>query len=187
MTVLEAIKTRRSIGKMRPDPVPRETLEQMLEAAVWAPNHRMTEPWRFYVLHSDTAKQRFAEIRRRVRAAGLPDSTTPEAQKALERVYQDTVNTPALIVVTSHVAADEAQREEDFAATYMAIQTLMLAATELGVGTYLRTGAVMHDQDLRDLLRLEPNRRVLGIVYAGYADGAPQKRRTPAAERTTWL
>jgi nitroreductase len=186
VTVLEAIRSRRSVPKMRPDAVPHDVIEQMLEAAVWAPNHRLTEPWRFYVIEGP-AKRRFADIRREHRAATFPDPGAPEAHKALDRVHQDTVNTPVLIAVTSHVAADMVQREEDFAATFMAIQNLMLAGVELGVGTYLRTGAILDDAGLREVLRLEDDRRILGIVYAGYPLEVPQKRRTPAAERTVWL
>jgi nitroreductase len=186
VTVLDAIKARRSIAKFRPDPLPREVLEQMLEAAVWAPNHRLTEPWRFYVLTGE-GKRRFAEIRRRFRAAAFQDPQAPEAVKALDRLYQDTLATPALVVVTSHVAADEVQREEDIAATFMAAQNLMLAGVEMGAGTYLRTGPIIHDPELRDLLHLEDDRRVLGIIYTGYPSDTPQKRRTPAAERTVWL
>lgn len=186
MTVIEAIKARRSAPKLRPDPVPKETIEQMLDAAVWAPNHRMTEPWRFYVLTGD-GKQRFAEIRRRLRAATFPDLNAPEAVKALDRVYHDTLATPAFIVVAAHQADKPEVREEDVAATFMAIQNLMLAATELGVGTYMRTGAILHDPDLRALLRLEDDRRILAIIYVGYPAEIPEKRRTPVAERTVWL
>jgi nitroreductase len=186
VTVLEAIKTRRSVAKFRPDPLPREVLEQMLEAAVWAPNHRMTEPWRFYVLTGE-GKRRFAEIRRRFRADAFENPQAPEAVKALDRLYEDTLATPALIVVTAHVAPDEVQREEDAAATWMAVQNLLLAGVELGVGTYVRTGPILHDGELRAWLQLEDTRRVLAIVYAGYPADVPQKRRTPAAERTVWL
>ncbi len=186
MTVLETIKTRRSVPKLRPDPVPREVIEQMLDAAVWAPNHRLTEPWRFYVLMGD-GKRRFAEIRRRFRAATFPDPSAPEAQKALDRLHQDTVATPALIVATVHQAADPEVREEDFAATFMAVENLMLTGAELGVGTYMRTGAILHDPELRALLTLEDDRRIVAIVYVGYPAEIPHKRRTPAPERTVWL
>lgn len=187
MTVLEAIKSRRSIPKLRPDAVPREAIEQMLDAAVWAPNHRLTEPWRFYVLAGE-GKRRFAEIRRRVRSTTFPNPQAPEAVKALDKVYHDTVATPALIVVTVHVAENEEQREEDRAASFMAAQNMMLVATELGIGTYLRTGGgILRDPDLRALLNLEEDRAILAIVYVGYAAEVPQKRRTPAAERTVWL
>lgn len=186
MNVLEAIRARRSAPRLRPDPVPREIIEQMLEAAVWAPNHRMTEPWRFYVLTGD-AKGRFAAIRRRVRAAGMPNPDAPEAAKALDKVYEDTVATPVLIVVTTAVCDDPVQCEEDLGATYMAMQNLMLAGAALGVGTYLRTGAILHDPELRALLGLGADRRIVGVIYVGYPVDLPQKRRTPAAERTVWL
>ncbi len=187
MTVIEAIKARRSVPKLRHDPLPREVLEQMLEAAVWAPNHRLTEPWRFYVIGGEGAKRRFAEIRRHLRAATFPNPDAPEAQKALERVYNDTLATPALIMVTVHQAADAEQREEDLGATFIALQNLMLAGVELGVGTYLRTGPLLVDPDVRAMLNLEDDRRIIAIVYAGYPAEVPQKRRTPAAEKSVWL
>jgi nitroreductase len=186
VTVIEAIKARRSVPKLRQDPVPRELIEQMLEAAVWAPNHRLTEPWRFYVLTGE-GRRRFAEIRRQFRATTFPNPQAPEAVRALDRLYQDTLATPALIVVTAHQAADPEVREEDLAATFMAIQNLMLAATERGVGTYMRTGPLRDDPALRSLLGLEEDRRILAVVYVGYPEEVPQKRRTPASERTVWL
>ncbi|MGQ0548641.1 MAG: nitroreductase family protein [Armatimonadota bacterium] len=186
MSILDVIKSRRSVPKLRSDPVPREVLEEMLDAAVWAPNHRLTEPWRFYVLTGD-AKQRFAEIRRRFRAATFPNPEAPEAIKALDRLSQDTIATPALVAATVHQAADEEVREEDTAATFIALQNLMLVAAERGLGTYMRTGALLRDPELRALLGVEDDRRVLAIVYVGYPDQMPQKRRTPAVERTVWL
>ncbi len=186
MTVLEAIKTRRSVPRLRPDPVPREVIEQMLEAAVWAPNHRLTEPWRFYVLTGE-AKRRFAEIRRQFRATTFPNPEAPEAVRALDKLYQDTLATPALIVPTVHLPDDEEIRDENIAATFMAIQNMMLVATDLGVGTYMRTGPLRDDPALRTLLGLEQDRRILAVVYVGYPSEIPQKRRTPASERTVWL
>jgi len=186
VTVIEAIKTRRSIPKLRPDAVPREIIEQMLEAAVWAPNHRLTEPWRFYVLTGD-AKRRFAEIRRRFRAATFPNPEAPEAVRALDKLTEDTIATPALIVPTVHTPEDEEVRNENVAATYMAMQNLMLAGTGLGVGTYMRTGGLIYDPALRVLLGLEDDRRILAVIYVGYPVDVPRKRRAPASERTIWL
>lgn len=186
MSVHDLITSRRSVPKLRPDPVPREVLEEMLDAAVWAPNHRLTEPWRFYVLTGD-AKRGFAEIRRRFRAATFPNPEAPEAVKALDRLFADTMATPALIVATVHQAPDDEVREEDVAATFMGLQNMMLVAAERGIGTYLRTGALLRDPELRSLLGVEDDRRVLAALYVGYPDTVPQKRRTPAAERTVWL
>lgn len=186
MTVLETIKARRSIGRMKPDAVPKAAIEQMLDAAVWAPNHRLTEPWRFYVLQ-DEGKKQFGAIRRRARGAAFPDPNAPEAQKALDKVQADTTATPAIIAVTVQVVENEEQRREDFGATYMAVQNMMLAGWEQGVGTFLRTGAILHDAGLRELLKLEADREILGMVYVGFPADVPQKKRKPAAERTVWL
>lgn len=186
MTVIEAIKTRRSIAKMKPDPVPRELLEECLDAAVRTPNHRLTEPWQFFVLQGD-AKERFAEIRRDFRRTALPNPDAPEAQAALEKIYQDTDMTPVIIVVTSALAEDPERREEDLWATFGASYAFMLAAWSRGVGTYFRTGPIRDLEELRSLLGVAPDRRITGILYVGYPADVPQKRRTPAAEKTVWL
>src|ERR687898_861221 len=61
MDVLEAIRTRRTVGKIRAEMPPRELIEELLEAATWAPNHRLNEPWRFFVLAGE-ARERFGEL-----------------------------------------------------------------------------------------------------------------------------
>jgi len=186
MTVVEAITTRRSIARVKPDPVPREVLERALAAAVWVPNHRLTEPWQFFVLQGE-ARRRFGEIRREFRRTTLPNPDAPEVQPALARVYEDTVQTPAIVVVTAHTAEEPEIREEDAWATFAAAYAFMLALWSEGVGTYFRTGALRDYPPLREMLRLPPDRRILGVVYVGYPAEVPQKRRTPAADRTVWL
>ncbi|MER3405069.1 MAG: nitroreductase, partial [Chloroflexota bacterium] len=140
-SVLDVIRTRRSIPRMKPDPIPREVIEQLLDAAVWAPNHWMTEPWQFFVLEGE-AKRCFAEMRRAVHRARLPDPDSPQAQNALEIAYRATLNTPVIIVVTSRVAEDPEVREEDFWATFGAAYAFMLGAWSMGIGTYFRSGAL---------------------------------------------
>ena len=61
-TVYEAIFGRRMSKEFTDAGVPREALERMFDASVWAPNHRLTEPWRFFVLEKDSpARERIAE------------------------------------------------------------------------------------------------------------------------------
>ena len=184
--VVEAIRSRRSIPRMKPDPVPRDLLERLLDAAVWVPNHRLTEPWQFFVLE-DEAKKRFAQIRQEFRRGQLPNPQAPEVKAALDKVYEDTVKTPVIIAVTSSVADDPVTREEDAWAAFGAAYAFMLAAWAHGVGTYFRTGAMRDDPALRELLGLPENHRVIGIIYAGYPAEVPQKRRTPAHEKTRWI
>lgn len=187
MDITEIIKTRRSIAQFTPDPVPREIIEELLDAAVWTPNHRLTEPWQFFVLEGES-RRRFAEIRREARRAALPNPDAPEAQAALQKVFDDTVRTPVLIVFTSAGHADPELQEENYWSTFGAAYAVMLAAWSRGIGTYFRTGkAVVDSPQLRALLGLPDDRRVIGVLYLGYPAALPQKRRTPATEKTVWL
>jgi nitroreductase len=184
--VLDVIRTRRSVPRLKPDPVPHELIAQLIDAAVWAPNHKLTEPWTFYVLEG-ASKRRFAETRRDFRRTQLPNPDAAEVQPALEKVYRDTAETPVIIVVTSYVADDPEQREEDFWATYGAAYAFMLGAWGHGLGTYFRTGGLRDYPPLRQFLGLPADRRIIGVIYAGYPVEVPQRRRTPAAEKTVWL
>lgn len=184
--VLELIRRRRSIPKFTGTPVPRAVVEHMLEAATWAPNHHLTEPWQFFVLEGE-AKIQFAELRREFRLSLFPDRASPAAQAAAEKIFADTAATPVIIVVTTRVSADPALTEDDFAATMCAVQNMLLAALDEGVGTYLRTGGFIHDGRLRAFLNLPDDRRVAAIIYAGYPALIPERRRASWTEKAVWL
>jgi nitroreductase/YHS domain-containing protein len=186
MPVDVAIRSRRSVARLKPDPVPRAAVERMLEAAVWAPNHHLTQPWEFVVLGGE-ATRRFAEIRRDFRRTLFKDPAAPEVQPALRKVYADTVAIPVIIVVTTTAPADPELRDDDYAATMCAIQNMLLVATGLGLGTYLRTGGLIRYAPLRELLAVPDDRRIAGVLYMGYPDHIPERRRTPAGQKTRWL
>src|SRR3990170_1252945 len=182
-SILDVIRTRRSIGQFRSDPVPREVITELLEAAVWVPNHRLTEPWSFSVLGPES-KRRFAEIRRDARRDALPDPHAPEVQPALQKLYDSTLNTPVIIVFAAAGHTDSEVKEENEWATFGAAYAFMLGAWARGIGTYFRTGrGVLGSPELRTLLNLPPDHRIIGVVYAGYPETVPQKKRTPASEK----
>lgn len=185
-TVIDVITTRRSIPQFRPDPIPRETIARLLEVAVWVPNHRLTEPWQFYVL-GEQSKRRFGELRRDYRASTLPNPRAPEVQPALQKVVDDTVRTPAIIVFTAHGHVDPELHEENHWATFGAAYAFMLAAWSLGIGTYFRTTAFRDYPPLREFLKLPAEQRVIGVLFVGYPAVVPQRPRTPAAEKTVWM
>lgn len=186
MDVLELIKRRRSIPRFASVPVPREVVEAMLEAATWAPNHHLTEPWEFFVLEGQ-ARERFAEIRRTFRTTLFPNPDAPEVQKVAAKVYADAIATPVIIVVTTHVSDDLEVREDDYAATFCGIQNMLLVAASRDVGTYPRTGGLVHDPALREFLNLPGDRRIAAVIYVGYPAITPERRRTPWQEKTVWL
>ena len=187
MDAIDAIQRRTSVRRFRPDPVPRESIERLLECAVRAPNHKLTEPWRFVVLTGE-ARARVADIRARHRLKRWADPASPEAVAGAEKVRQEALETPAFIVVMTATSPDDNTREEDYAATMMAIGNLMIAAEAMGLGTYLRTGGMLREPALAELVGLPEGFRVVGVLSLGYpAEQAGPKRRRPAAEVTRWL
>lgn len=187
MDAIDAIHRRTSVRRYRPDPVSRETIERLLDCAVRAPNHKLTEPWRFAVLTGE-AKTRLAEIRALHRLRKYDDPASEEARARSEKARRETLESPAVIVIMARSDPDEITREEDYAAVMMATANLMTAAQSLGLGTYLKTGGVMQDPALEDLVGLPQGHRVVGVLSLGYPAGAdPPRRRRPAAELTRWL
>ena len=187
MDAITAIQQRTSVRHYRSEPVSREIIEQLLDCAVRAPNHKLTEPWRFTILRGG-ARDRFAELRARHRLKRYNNPSAPEALAAAEKVRRETRETPAFVVVISAVHPDEITREEDYAASMMAAANLMIAAESLGLGTYLKTGGIMRDPELLQLARVAEGSRVVAIISLGYpADRDAPRRRKPVAELTQWV
>jgi nitroreductase len=187
MDAIDAIQQRTSVRRYLPDPVSRETIERLLDCAVRAPNHKLTEPWRFAVLTGE-AKARLAEIRARHRLEKHEVPGSDEARKRAEKARRETLESPAIIAVMARESEDAITREEDYAAVMMATANLMTAAQSLGLGTYLKTGGVMQQPALAELVALPEGYRVVTLLSVGYpADSGTPRRRRPAAELTTWL
>jgi nitroreductase len=187
MDAIAAIHQRTSVRRFRSEPVSRETIEQLLECAVRAPNHKLTQPWRFTIL-TGAARDRFAELRAGHRLKRFDNPSAPEALAAADKVRRETRETPVFVVVMSAVNPDEITREEDYAASMMAVANLMVAAESLGLGTHLKTGGIMSDPGVLELARVPQGFRVVGIVSLGYpAEAESPRRRNPAAELTEWV
>ena len=187
MDAIDAIQRRTSVRRFRPDPVPRETVQRLLECAVRAPNHKLTEPWHFAVL-TGAARDRYAELRAAHRLARYSDPLSAEARNAAEKQRQEASNSPAFIVAMVYVSDDESWREEDYAAVMMAIANLMIAGQALGLGTYLRTGGILREPDVVRLAEVPDGYRIAGIVSLGFPSEVEQpRRRRPATELTRWL
>ena len=115
MDTYDAIARRTSVRTFKPDPVPRYVIERLLAAAVRAPNHKLTEPWRFVVVAGE-AKRRYAGLRREYRRARFDPPDTEQATKAAEKTYREHLETPAFIFVLCAVSEDPVRREEDYPA-----------------------------------------------------------------------
>jgi nitroreductase len=169
MDVEEAIRTRRTHKVYGSDPVPRELLDELLELATWAPNHHLTNPWRFRVLGPRSL-------------AALKDAAGPEAAAKLDRA-------PTLVCVSAVQAGeDPVADEEDLLAAGCATYALLLGAHARGLAAYWRTPAVLRTDEGRAALGLPPEERAIALVHLGpprQEKAAPE--RAPAADVTTHL
>lgn len=178
------IRSRRSIAAYKPDPLPDGLIESLLETAVYTPNHRLTEPWRFIHLTGD-AVQRYASIRREMALPGLAKLSDVEREKAANSTYQKFAQVPLYLVVALTPNSSPEVTEEDYAACAALIQNLLLLAWEQGIGSAWKT--FKNDARLRALVGLQPEEKVVGIIQFGYPASVPSGQRKPAHERITYI
>jgi nitroreductase len=185
MDVTEAIRGRRTVKRYAARPIHSSTLEALLELAVWAPNHRMTEPWRFCVLGPE-AKRCYGETLGGMRARKMDDPAVAEV--VLRRSIDDAMVTPATLAFVQRLDPDPGIREEDYASIYMGIQNLLLGATAEGLVAQVKTGPVLEDEAFRAVLDVSDGERVVALVHLGEPLEPPSPRpRRPAVEQTRWL
>lgn len=184
MEVFDVIESRRSIKSFGEREVTRHEIERLLTTVTLAPNHRMTEPWRFYVLGPE-AREAYGRALGVRKAKRVED---PEAAAAVrDKVAREHEELPALIAVAIVQNDDPEIREEDYAATFMGLENLALAARSMGLGTHLKTGAVMDDPRARAAVGVEDGERIVALVRLGEPAEVPAaKPRTDAARLTTW-
>jgi nitroreductase len=185
MSATDAIRARRSIKKFTERAVSREEIEILLDAATLAPNHRLTQPWRFYVLGPE-ARYAYGLALGERKARKLEDA---EAGRALrDTVAREHRALPGMIVVAVVNNENPEIREEDYAAAMMAVQNLLLASVELGLGTHIKTGAVMSDPAARAAAGVRDGERIVAVINLGVpAEVPPPKKRESAAALTTWM
>ena len=167
MDVEDAIRGRRTNKVFRPDPVTRDVLEDLFDLARWAPNHHLTNPWRFRVLGPRSLERLKA-------AAG-------EGAAKLDRA-------PTLVCVSQVIADDEQQNEEDLCAVACAAYIVLLAAHARGIASYWRTPGVLRSPEGRAALGLGDDERAVGLLHLGWSDREwlPPER-APVADVVTYL
>jgi nitroreductase len=187
MSVLEALNKRKAIRNYETREVEDEKIKQLLEAATWAPNDRMREPWSFYVIKGE-AKQRYQTLAEEYLQERFP--TKPNLINSSLEVVK---STPLMIVVTSDIIAEDPDATEDnMFAVCCAIHSMWLAAEELGLGFVWRTRGVglVRDERLHSFIGSPENKKVIGTIFVGYprTDKPTDKpKRTSFTEKTVWL
>lgn len=187
MDVMEAIRTRRSIFKFKPEPLSQDVITRIFEAGIWAPNHHMTEPWRFVVLGDETKEilaQRYSEIQAAKAAVGATD----DARKALKDAgYAKFMSKPTIIAIVCLQDGDDVKKREDYAAACCAAQNIQLAAWAEGVGMQWSTGPITLEENTYKLLGVDGEKEyVIGFFYSGYPEEVPEPRRKPLSDVLAW-
>jgi nitroreductase len=155
-----AIRSRRTHKQYGADPVPDDVLLSVLELARYAPNHHLTQPWRFRVLGRET-RARLEE------AAG--DKEAAKLRRA-----------PTLVLATAALSGDPEKDREDLLATGCAVYAVLLGATARGLASYWRTPACLAEPGVRAVLSLEANEQVVSLIHLGPpVSEPPGKERLP--------
>lgn len=188
MEVIQGIETRQSIGRLKPDPVPKELLGRVLSSAIHAPNHKITEPWRFHVFEG---KGRGEFARARAEMARLMAEEEAEEEELIpgrvSRERKKAFRSPVVIAVISLAGRDEIETLENYGACCAAVQNMQLAAHALGLGSIWRTGPVAYHPYMRRFFGLGENDSIAAYLYLGYPNmGKRTRRRRPVDELTVW-
>ena len=171
MDLEQAIRTRRTHKAFGPQAVEPALLDELFELARWAPNHHLTNPWRFRVLGPRT----------RERLMQLAEASQPGSAVKLRRA-------PTLVTVSVRTTGDMAQDREDLLATAVAAYIVLLGAHARGLAGYWRTVPLLEDPHTRDLLGLDAQEAPVGLLYLGSpVQDQRVPERSPPGEFATYL
>ncbi len=185
--VMTLIKARRSVGRIQPERAPpRAQIEQLLDAATWAPNHNLTQPWRFIVVAGD-ARKAMGQMYKDIALADAKDQSAETKMRA-DVAAKKPMRSPVTIVVVCETQDPPRRRKEDYAACAAAAQNMLLAAHAMGLAAKWNTGGIIDDPRFKQHFGLSPEADVVALVYVGYADGPPPAppARKSARELTQW-
>jgi nitroreductase len=189
VSVLDLIQSRRSRGKMLPDEPSRDLIEQVLSAAVHAPNHHDTQPWRFFVL-TGAARDRLGDALAGALTRRLNGTDPVRLEGLLVAERAKPMRSPVLIIVGVTSERDDAMTQrEDLQAASAALQNMLLAAHSLGLAAIWRTGDGAYDASVKAHFGLRPQDEIAGILYLGYPDPSlptPEGRTRNFADKTEW-
>jgi nitroreductase len=171
----ELLRSRRTIHDFDSRVPPAELIQQAVEHARWAPNHRKTEPWRFYLIDSPVGL-RIADINAELVRAKSGEEAAASKLRRWSAM-------PGWLAITCASNADAVREREDYAACCCAAQNLMLYLWAHGVGVKWSTGKVIQDPRFLDLLGVDKAHEfAIGLFWYGYPSEIPAQTRRPVNE-----
>ncbi len=184
MELFEAIHGRTTVGKVKQDALPRETIEKLLSAGAQAPNHYKVRPWRFVVLTGD-GRKKLGDVM----AASFADRNTTAPAEALDKPRTTPLTAPLIIAVGVDKPAETKVIEvENISAASAACMNILLAAHALGLGAKWKTGEWARDAKVKEFLGFAADQHIVGFIYVGYPEVTPEPyTRVGFEDRVTWI
>jgi nitroreductase len=171
MDLEHAIRSRRTHKAYRPESVDRAVLDQLFDLARWAPNHNLTNPWRFRVVGPRALE----------RLKAVAEEVKPGSARKLDRA-------PTLVAACALQTGDPVQDREDLLACAVAAYIVLLAGHARGLGGYWRTVSALDLPAGRAALEIPPDETPLGLLHLGYPIHAQQPpARASVAEVVRYL
>jgi len=166
--VEQNILDRRTIKSFKNNPISTEVIIELLNVAKWAPNHKLTEPWRFQ-LYVDEGKEKFVQAY--IDSQTKVDGEVPEKVNRKAQYFRDI---PVHLVVIMPEDPRQRRWDEDYGAVSSLIQNFQLAAWESGIGMIWRTNDWVYDPVFREGIDVQPGEKVVATLMIGYPKHTPE-------------
>lgn len=188
MNFPEVIKQRATTYNFQPKEVSKDKIERIIESGTWAPNRRLTEPWRFWVLTGD-GRLPLSKAMEEIAKDIMADSPEEERKKRMETYKNLPLKAPVNIIVACEATEDhKIIPVEEIAAVNACIENMLLTATNEGLGAFWGTGNYVYHPKMKEILGLKEKDAVIGVVYIGYAEHSNRvRKRTPFSNFTQWI
>ena len=188
VSVYDAIFRRRNVKEFTGEPISDEILERLFSTAVWAPNHRLTEPTRFFAIRKDSAmRHKIAEVAWQTTYDGVVNPNPAQKQRSADASKERVLNAPAMVYVYSLTGDNEEVTRENYATSCCAVQNMALAAVAEGLYMDWSTGGLTKLPDLAQTLGADEEWTMVGVVFIGKATEVPSTQRMPHSEVVSWL
>lgn len=182
VSLYQALYGRRMAWKFKDEPVPEGVIQRMLDAAVWAPNHRMTEPWRFFVLEKESLMRR--KVGQLAHDFVMEHRNNPDRASAARHKVLDP---PVVVYVYSVPGPNDEVTRENYAAVCCAVQNILLAGVAEGLAVSWETGGITRHPDLKETLGADADWMMVGMLSIGVPAENPASLRSPASRFTRWF
>jgi nitroreductase len=195
MDFFDLVKARRSVRKYKSEPVSKETILKLLDCANWAPSASNRQPWEFIVVHEAKVKQlsesyretaeKIAEMfARNAKAADMNIGNIVTSNDFLQ--FASTYGgAPVVVVILMNKHSDPNQAKADLESASAAMENILLAATELGLGTCWMTGPLFNEKALRGILNISDEKEIVALTPLGHPEVIPKPvpRKDPKLEQ----